>query len=319
MISNERIIAKGENVRKRSIIIIAIAVFVLLLNQGVSAQKLGFRFKLSGGYDTFGIGDPNALLDASRSFLVNIGTFQEDAYGDPTEVVGEINKARKGGIGFGGEAIVTYSRFGFGLGLESLGSRSATSDLTLRLVDYPIDLVFSQIDGKYSVLALDANFYYFFGKSPLEYYVFAGPGLYFGKATWDYLFDDQRIVFGGYFEDQSIDVKDTGFGAQAGFGVDYELTPTIGLFAEGKVRFCKLKDWSGDEVWETTLGGPLNWSGELWYYEFYDFLYGTNGWYPYADIFEAGNAPSGDYARNGRAFEVDLTGLSIRAGIRFRF
>jgi hypothetical protein len=296
-----------------------VALSVLLLTQYVSAQKLGFRFKLSGGYDAVGIGDPNALLEASRSFLVNIGRVQEDYYGDPTEVVGEINKAGKGGFGFGGEAIVTYSRFGFGLGWESLGSRSATSDLTLRLVDYPIDLVLSQIDGTFSVLAFTANFYYFFGESPIEYYVFAGPGLYIGKATWDYLFDDQRIVFGGYFEDQSIDVKDQGFGAQAGLGIDYELTPNIGLFAEGKVRFCKLKDWNGDEVWETTLGGPFTWSGKLWYYEFYDFLYGTDGWYPYADIFETGNEPSGDYARAGRAFEVDLTGFSLRAGIRFRF
>jgi hypothetical protein len=169
---------------------VATALCVFFLHQQAQAQKWGYRFKLSGGYDTLGIGDPNALLDASRSFLVNIGTFQEDAYGEPTEVVGEINKAGKGGIGFGGEAIVTYSRFGFGLGLESLGSRSAASDLTLRLVEYPIDLVFSQIDGRFSVLALTANFYYYFGKSPLEYYVFAGPGLYLGKATWDYLFDD---------------------------------------------------------------------------------------------------------------------------------
>jgi hypothetical protein len=305
--------------KKHLCISIAVALSILLLNQHVSAQKLGFRFKLSGGYDTFGIGDPNSLLEASRSFLVNIGRVQEDDYGDPTEVVGEINKAGKGGIGFGGEAIVTYSRFGFGLGLESLGSRSATSDLTLRLVDYPVDLVSSRIDGTFSVLALTANVYYFFGESPIEYYVFAGPGLYIGKASWDYLFDDQRIIYDGYFEDQSIDVRDQGFGAQAGLGVDYDLTPTIGLFAEGKVRFCKLKDWNGDEVWETTLGGPFTWSGKLWYYEFYDFLYGTDGWYPYADIFETGNEPSGAYARNGRAFEVDLTGFSLRVGMRIRF
>jgi hypothetical protein len=307
------------NMKKSFYISIAMILSVLSFNQPVSAQKPGFRFKLSGGYDTLGIGDPNALLEASRSFLVNIGTLQESAYGDPTEVVGEIKKAGKGGIGLGGEAIVTYSRFGFGLGLESLGSRSATSDLTLRLVDYPIDLVLSQIDGNFNVLALTANFYYFLGESPLEYYVFAGPGLYIGKATWDYLFDDQRIVYGGYFEDQSIHVKDRGFGAQAGLGIDYMLTPTIGLFAEGTVRFCKLKDWRGEEVWETTLGGPFDWSGKLWYYEFYDWLYGTDGWYPYADIFETGHEPSGEYARNGRAFEIDLTGFSLRMGIQVRF
>ena len=67
------------------------------------------------------------------------------------------------------------------------------------------------------------------------------------------------------------------------------------------------------------MGGPFTWSGQLWYYEFYDWMYGTEGWYPYGDVFESGNSPSGEYARNARAFEVDLTGFSIRAGLRIRF
>ena len=318
MMSNSSIIVRREIMRKYFIIsILILSVFVL--NQSVSAQKLGFRFKLSGGYGNMGIGDPNALLDASQSFLVNVGAFLEDIYTLPTEINGEVKKISRSGAEFCGEAIITYGKFGLGLGLESLGSRSATSRLVLNYVVSPESPINSQIDGKFSILALTANLYAFFGQSPLEYYVFAGPGLFLGKATWDYLFQDDMVIFGGYFEDQSINITSSGFGVQGGLGIEYHFSPTLGFFAEGKARFCKLKDWNGDESWETTLGGPFTWSGKLWYYEFYDWLYGTNEWYGYADIFETGNSPSGDYARNGRAFEVDLTGFSLRAGICIRF
>ena len=306
--------------RKRFVVVVGTIVFSLFFSsQYVFAQEIGFRFKLSGGFETLGIGDPNTLLDSSRSFLENIGRVEDEVFGNPTEVVGEMNKAGKAGIGLGGEAIITFSRFGFGLGLEHLGTRSVMSDTTLKLLDDPEELVLSRIDGQFSALALTANVYVFFGRSPLEFYAFTGPGLYFGKATWDYLFNDLRIIFGGYFEDQSIDAKAHGLGFQGGLGLDYELTPRVGFFAEGKVRACKLNDWTGDEVWETTLGGPFTWSGKLWFYEFYDFMYGTDGWYPYTDTFEEGNEPSGDYARNGRPFEIDLTGVSLRVGIIVRF
>ncbi len=304
---------------RRYFIVSALILSVFGLNQSVSAQQLDFRLKLSGGYGNTGIGDPNVLLDASRSFLTNIGALLEDAYGNPTELSGVVQKVSKGSAEFGAEAIVTHGKFGLGLGLESLGSRSVASELVLNDVEAPATLITSRIDGKFSILALTANLYAFFGQSPLEYYVFAGPGFFLGKATWDYLFQDDGVIFGGYFEDQSIDVTSSGFGVQGGLGIEYRFSPTLGFFAEGKVRACKLKDWSGDETWETTLGGPFTWSGKLWYYEFYDWLYGTNEWYGYADIFETGNSPSGEYARSARAFEVDLSGISIRVGVCIRF
>ena len=95
------------------------------------------------------------------------------------------------------------------------------------------------------------------------------------------------------------------------------MAPRIALFIEGRARYCKLNSWKGDSTYEDSDGNTGDEEGSMWYFELLDQNYGSGEWFPGITI--STGTPSGPDIRNVRKFEVDLSGVSLRTGIRIKF
>lgn len=124
-----------------------------------------------------------------------------------------------------------------------------------------------------------------------------------------------EIAMDGYWEKSESELKDKGLGFHAGAGLEFNIAPKIAIFIEGKGRYCKLKSWEGDVTWTDSDGWTDSESGTMWYYEAQDS--DTNKWYSMFALQE--DKPSGYDIRNIREFAVNLTGISLRTGIRIKF
>jgi len=118
----------------------------------------------------------------------------------------------------------------------------------------------------------------------------------------------------GYFENYEGEIRDKGLGFHAGAGLEFNIAPKIAIFIEGKGRYCKLKSWEGDSTQTFSNGWTESESGTMWYYEAQN-LY-TGKWY---SKWYLGDKPSGFNIRNIRKFAINLTGISLRTGIRIKF
>lgn len=304
---------------KRRILAFTAVLFVIFFLAGpVQAQKMGFRFKFNGGYGTLNGGDANAIMDDSLRQLEDFEELFNYYYsGTATEISGDVKKFGKG-TEFGGEAILTFGSFGVGGGLDYI-TRSANTELSFTLPDYSGYNWDINHNGSLKALALMINFYAFLGKAPLNIYVYGGPGFYFGTATWDAKYVD-NVFYYDLTSEYHTEVTGTAIGFQGGLGVEFDLAKNFAIFLEGKGRFCKINNWSGDMTGDDAIWGDVDESGKLWYVEGYtlmSWLY-TDEYYAEGEISEDEPDGTDDY-QNVRPFEAILTGFSIRVGICIKF
>lgn len=277
------------------------AVFALT---GMSqAQK--FRVKLSGGYGTMATGDYNSFgagLDDVLSAL--------EALGATTE--GEFNKINLG-FEYEAEFIISLpAGFGVGVGVGYIHRGKMTE------MNASIPLVGSasaSIDPKIKAMPINVSAYYFTpGIAPLKFFVYGGFGYYFGKLTTDIR---ENSTPPDFWSKQEATLKDQSFGLHGGVGLEFKMAPRIAVFIEGRARYCKLKSWNGDGTYEDSDGFIYTDEGLMWYFEELDQNYGSGEWLPAITI--ATGSPSGPNIRNAREFEVNLSGISLRTGIRISF
>ena len=95
------------------------------------------------------------------------------------------------------------------------------------------------------------------------------------------------------------------------------MAPKIALFIEGRARQGKLEGLEGDGNYEDSDGSTDADTGSLWYLEELDQNYGSGEWFP--GITLSRNTPTGATIRNVRKFVINLSGISLRTGIRIRF
>lgn len=289
---------------KRKLAVLSMLLFAIFTLTGMS-QAQGLRLKLSGGYGTMTTGDYNTFGAGLDDLLSTL-----EALGATTE--GDFNKINPG-FEYEAEFILSLpAGFGVGVGVGYI-QRSKMTELSASI---PLSgSASASIEPKISAMPINVSGYYFTpGIAPLKFFVYGGIGYYYGKLTTDIREDSTPPDF---WTEQEMVFKDQGFGLHGGVGLEFKVDPRIAIFIEGRARYCNLKSWNGDGTYEDSDGFTDTGVGSMWYFEELDQNYGSGEWFPGITI--STGTPSGPDIRNVRKFEVNLSGVSLRTGIRIKF
>jgi len=283
--------------KSRLIILLTIIIAFFSLTGINQAQVLSLKF--TGGYSTKSIGDYNTFGEGVEKYINDL----EERFGGRTS--GEFKKINLG-FEYGGEIVLKiYRGFDIGVGVDYIQIRSNKSEFTLD-TDYMEHLSYT-IEPYFKVIPIKLSVYYSIPIiPPLKLFLNAGIGYYLGKIT-----NTTKIETLDFWSETNFEVKDRAFGFHGGMGLEVKLVPWVALFLEGKTRYCKLKSWEGEETYQDSDGFSDLRRRTLFFYKKVDPDTGNS--YPAIsmDIVTIGIYP--------RYFEVDLSGLLLRAGIIIRF
>ena len=269
-------------------------------------QSHKFSLKLTGGYGTMAVCDLNAVIEGQDSYFNDyvalLGLAKE----------GKLKKLNWG-IDLDGEFILNLTEnFGIGIGA---GYIRRSNDSIASLKQESFKSAYS-IEPELTTIPVHASIYFFYPVAhSLNVYINGGMGYYWGKFSVTYRLDAETVGEAPVWMESKSQGNDQGFGFHGGAGIEFNIGSSLALFAEGRGRYCKLKRWEGDETWKDSDGWTDKISGTWWYYEMLDSDLGK--WFPLIEAVE--DRPSGSDIRNARKFEADLSGVSLRIGLRIKF
>jgi len=298
---------------KRKLITLStmIIVFFFLTTTGIGQTQhfvKGSSLKFTLGYGTMAIGDYNTFGKDFEQYFDDLKPLIESWNGFLVSRTGEFKKINMG-LEFEGEIIWDLNEtFGIGFGVGYI-RRSSDSDMSLSIADLA-NMSYS-IEPIISVIPINLSLYLFPPISPfMNIYLYGGFGYYIGKLT-----ATSKMVTDGYWDKSESELKDKALGIHVGVGLEFNIAPKIAIFIEGKGRHCELSDWEGDSTLTDSDGWTESESGTMWYYEAQDLDIGK--WY--SEIVLQEDKPIGYDIRNIRKFVTNLSGISLRTGIRIKF
>jgi opacity protein-like surface antigen len=298
---------------------------------------------LTGGVSFINGGDLNNDIREFHKFISNLnGVPGWSANLDLAEMDYVLN--------FGGELVYQIkNNFGVGIGTEYLArtveepanydysdsteywwgtgfdhfNEVNTHSYTLKAIPILLNLYYFIPLGKKTSISLNLGTGYYFG-SYKHSSDFDGSSEY-KEESWyylDYLYD---YSYTGVREDTT---NATTFGFHGGIGIDFNLTSHIGIIIEARGRIVNFKDWEGDyfyeESWEEfewletyeriffDLGSEQEKeTGKLWLISFTDRT--TDSDYKTINVFDE------EPEISLRQAEINLNGITLRAGIKIRF
>lgn len=144
---------------------------------------------------------------------------------------------------------------------------------------------------------------------PLPYLYFkSGIEYYFVKSTLYYHFKVEDV-----FEEWSGDAKAQGIGYLGSLGLVVAPSSRINLFLELGGRYARIDGFEGENVYTDSTGYKSTEKGKLYFYQI------TSGGKSYPRLFIWEDKPSGTGVTDVREAFINLSGISIKAGIRINF
>lgn len=262
------------------------------------AQK--FSIKLTGGLNYAGGGDFSSGLQGQMDYLkaeYNV----TGAYRFPNL-----------GINASGEFIFHFTpNIGLGLGVgyfQHVKEGKVAYDFSFVKVE-------EMIKPKTSVIPITANIHYLLPvSSKINLDFSAGGGAYFTTLNWDYRSDVDIIGLKSYDQSTFKSTK-TGFGLQAGVGLEYALSAKIAIGLNIVGRCAQVSGFKG--AWTDSGGGDL-WSYSdsgsdrlPWYYD-----WKLPGGHSYPQIVFQEDQPAGSTVANARLAKLILSGFSVTIGLK---
>lgn len=297
-------------------------IFALFSLVGIGQSKdfiKGFSLKLTGGYGTMAVGDFNTVVEDLNRLYNDIATY----WGYPKE--GELIKLNYG-IELEVEIIMKLTgNFGLGIG-TGYYQRSKDSAFSIEgnwwwYLGRNISL-----KPEFKAIPITLTFYYFLPlKSLANLYLNGGIGYYFGKAT--FTAREDFFPYGDWpteWDEKRLEAKDQNLGLHGGVGLEFNVISKVAFFIEGNGIYCILKSWKGDIIneygyefsdTEYSYRQSDEESGTILYYE------RSGGGWLYANFTLSADMPDmgGGDISNIRKFKWNLSGMSLRGGIRIRF
>lgn len=143
------------------------------------------------------------------------------------------------------------------------------------------------------------------------------PTLY-AKGTLQYLFAKAHYLYrlekGTFWREWQGDAKASGLGAGAALGGEWEFYPGLFLAGEVEFRFAKIGGFEGKDISTNSEGESYAEHGTLYYFKG---RVGSQEDFPL--VFIRSEMPSGADVNDPREAQVDFSGVSLKAGIKFRF
>lgn len=272
---------------------------ILILANALASGAVSLKFK--GGLAYLPIAEYNDGLRGGYDYLAKTlggpsGEFR--SFGLGAEFGGEIILSLGGGfslgLGAGYLRMARQSTFGY-----DWLTFSAQETLTPRITAIPMVLNLHRDVALGRSLRLD---------------LYAGAGYYLTTVRQEF---KTLTNFFNFTESQTFQARQGAFGGQGGIALELFLGSSAAFFVQLEGRLAALGDVQGD----TTEQGSWflgDWSGDrgkayLWSYDL------TDAGMAYPQIAISFSPPAGTGVSNVRKTRVDLSGVSLTAGIRFEF
>jgi len=264
--------------------------------RGIRLSAHGLSLRLYGGISGIAGGDLNKGLEG----LIDVLNVPHGI-----AVTGKYNPVRFG-PDFGGELIFSLtSRLGVGLGIGYLQARKESTIEIADSEDYaePTHFYTRILRPRVEAVPLTLGILYDIwtgGRFNLE--VSSGIGLYFGKVG----LGDSWTEKGSSLSDQTTwEGTSQAIGFHVGLGMELHLSQSTSLIVDVLGRYGRLRNIKGDLM----ENGATTKNAVLWYCE--------QGAYPLIIIDDS--APPDWRYGSIRKGEVDLSGASVRVGIKIKF
>ncbi|MFO7734379.1 MAG: hypothetical protein R6X21_12140 [Candidatus Aminicenantes bacterium] len=161
------------------------------------------------------------------------------------------------------------------------------------------------VEPAFQALPININVRFYPGRG---FYLKGGLGAYHVKAGYLYKFADDE----GWRQSKGSATAWT-LGAEAAFGGDWKVGQNLVFFAEAGFRLARWSGLDGQDVYSDSLDGNLVEEGTLYYWK----QSMDPSSYPF--LFVRAGRPEGAGVSFVRAADINLSGTSLRAGLRFRF
>jgi len=145
---------------------------------------------------------------------------------------------------------------------------------------------------------------------PLPYLYVKGTLQYF-FAKADYLY---RFEKGTFWQEWQGDAKANGLGAGAAVGGEWEFYPGLFLVGEADFRFARIGGFKGKDISVNSDGESYTEQGTLYYFQA-----GAGSQEDFPLVFIRRDMPNEAGVSAPREAKVNFSGMSLKAGIRFRF
>ncbi len=140
-------------------------------------------------------------------------------------------------------------------------------------------------------------------------YIRAGAGYY--QVKTEYLY---RTDYGDTWQRWDGEASAGCFGAELAIGGEINLNRRWTLFGEAGFRMASTDSFDGTETYTDSSDAVVLTNGPLWYYRNWDT---ETAQYTHVKIHA--NQPNGDLISNVRRSEVNLSGATMKIGVRLRF
>jgi hypothetical protein len=294
---------------------LALTVLVALAySEGNNSFKPRLSLKVSGGWSSIPIGDMNTILTSFN----NMPDFVDWREFYPNLISGEIRPLNKRILNWHLEfRLDISSRIGVAIGtsLPYQKSNEGTIDWTIPQGQRHLFTLRPKVQVAPTVLW--SVYFGLLTTSRLNLQCCVGSGLYPAKISEYYRLE---VFPPGFESDWGVRYWESKYcsalGLHAGIELDYRLTKALSLVLETQTRYARISDFSGTQYREGKYFGITDReSGSIYYYTRIEFYTGDR----YADIKILEPPGNGiELPRDIRKAALDLSGISIRIGIKFR-
>ncbi len=266
-------------------------------SEQVAVKATGGLISIDGSDYNNGLAGLNALLrDTSTGFSGGYQPLQGGLQAQ-IEIINLINPHLAVGLGGG---YFRVSRDG-SVSVQGLAPSSTSLE--------------SSITGRVSVIPFFLNVHYLTQiTGGLSVDAYAGPVFYVVQFNFQ---NPRSFSQDALLDTITFTASQTAWGGQGGIGLAYRLVGGLSLVADVGYRFGAVTDLQGN--WAdlgTSNLGPVNQSSSVSYMWFGQL---TQGGTTYDQFIFADSAPSGPDLSGFQRAEIDLSGLSLSAGIKFGF
>jgi hypothetical protein len=274
---------------------------VLIPVLGAMPVLAGITLKFQGGFAVMPGGDYNRAVDGWNGIY--------EASWD--SVSGKFSKL-SGAFFFGGEVLFKFApRLSLGLGGGTYGVSRTDS------VEYSKGVIEGQMDVEpgLSVIPITLNLHYGLPLRPgLNLDLYAGPGLYLTAFDLDLHSQVNEFLVDNRY---TFKARQAVFGFQAGFDLEYDLSPRVALVLGGAYRYAEMSevrgDFTDDQSW--IFGSSSETGPDHYAWAFQRNIRGRD----YDDLIFDSAAPSKADISGARKARFNVGGLQASAGVKVRF
>jgi len=291
---------------------------------GIFKPKLSI--KLTGGLRYINVGDINNHIESFDNYMSSYLSFYEG---------GKMGKINNYGPDLEGELRLDISsKFAVGVGIGYISGKNESNFQTVGIFPFPTpgqiyilgppgDLFEFVVESKVETIPIKLGIYYTIPLgSRINIFLKSGLDYYFSKC-FIYKYNlisslDWTGFFPGIYEiSNKYDMRCNGLGFHGGFGFEYKISNVLALVLEIHRRYAKIKNLKGKWIYSNTFTHEQGEDEGILYIAKKNMEdEGFSNMYP--DLVVSPSKPSGAKILNTREATLDLSGFSLRVGIRIK-